>query len=82
MKKTYNLILSTLLLLLISSSGCKKFIDEKVNIDPNKPADVPLSLLLSSTQGALGFSLGSDLSRFSSLWIQLFKTIQRIFLVD
>lgn len=70
MKKTYNLILSTLLLMLISSSGCKKVIDEKINIDPNKPADVPVSLLLSSTQGALGFSLGSDLARFPSLWVQ------------
>ena len=46
MKKIYKLVISTFIIVLVLSTGCKKVIDEDVNIDPNKPADVPMSLLL------------------------------------
>ena len=72
MKKTNIKLLCLLLVapLIITNSGCKKFIDPKINIDPNTPPDAPMSTLLPSIEEGLAYSTGSDLGRFTSLWIQ------------
>ncbi|MEO8087547.1 MAG: SusD/RagB family nutrient-binding outer membrane lipoprotein [Bacteroidota bacterium] len=65
-------IISTMLsvVLLFSVSSCKKYIDEDINVNPNQPSDVPLSLLLPSLEGGLAYTTGSDMSRIPGLWIQ------------
>ncbi len=70
MKKIYKITFSVLALMVITSTGCKKIIDEDVNVNPNNPIDAPMSLLLPSAEGGLAFSLGSDLGRFPSLFVQ------------
>src|ERR1043165_735753 len=63
------IILISISALLITSS-CKKDFFTKVNNNPNAPDSVNPSSLLSTVEGSLGYSQGSDLSRYSSLFTQ------------
>src|SRR5436309_14530712 len=55
---------------LLITSSCKKDFFTEVNIDPNAPDSVNPSSLLSTVEGSLGYSQGSDLSRYSSMFTQ------------
>ncbi len=57
--------------------GCKKWIEDDYNIDPNKPAEVSLPLMLSAAEGGWGFLHGSDISRFASLFTQHHAGVDR-----
>jgi hypothetical protein len=61
-----KLILSLIIMALFSS--CKKFMD--VNKTPNNPTIVPPSVMLPTTTIALGFAVGNDLARATSLIVQ------------
>jgi hypothetical protein len=50
--------------------SCEKWIDPDVNLSENSPTDVPLALLLPSTQASLFYVLGGDHSRAASIWMQ------------
>ena len=69
MKKTFFKISAILITGAILFS-CESWIDHDLNKSPNAPIDVPLSLLLPSTQGALFYSFGGDHSRAPSIWMQ------------
>ena len=69
MKKTFFKISAILITGAILFS-CEDWIDHDLNKSPNAPIDVPLSLLLPSTQGALFYSFGGDHSRAPSIWMQ------------
>lgn len=49
-------------------SSCGDFIDD--NVSPNLTVSNPPNLILPSVESMLGFSMGSDLHRYSSLWSQ------------
>jgi hypothetical protein len=70
MKKIKIIIALAIIANIFTLSSCKKFIDEDINIDPNNPEDVPMNVLLPGIEANLGYSYGSDLSRYPSLWIQ------------
>ena len=76
----YRFLKSTVLisfsaLLLIS---CDKWIDDKTNINPDSPADVPMNLMLPAIQQAMGYNLsGNDLVRTTNIWMQQFDGIDR-----
>ncbi len=55
---------------LLTSSSCKKALD--INTSPNLPSDVPINTLYSGAATSVGFTAGSDFSRFSSLIMQQF----------
>ncbi len=56
-------------ILLSSITACKKdYFD--INTDPNHPADVPVSLLLPSAEGAIAHTLGNDMQIIGGLWSQ------------
>ncbi|PWS27975.1 hypothetical protein DHW03_10455 [Pedobacter yonginense] len=57
-------------LIIIGLSSCKKFVD--INDNPTRLKDPDASLILPSAQGNLGFTMGSDIHRFTSLWVQQF----------
>ncbi|MEC5142414.1 SusD/RagB family nutrient-binding outer membrane lipoprotein [Chitinophaga sp. 212800010-3] len=59
------LLLSTFLL---TSAGCKKFLD--VNKDPNNAADVTVNVLLPSAESGLTFALGNTLTIDGGIWAQ------------
>lgn len=56
--------------ILISTSSCNKWIDSDINISPNDPKDVSMDLLLPAAQGQLAFTLGGDLGRYTSIYMQ------------
>jgi len=59
-----------LLLIIVSTTSCKKWIDEDINKDPNQPEDVSMNVLLPGIEVNLAYTFGSDLNRYPSLWIQ------------
>lgn len=68
--KKYRLKLLMLSLVAVFATSCEKWIDADMNISPNSPADVPMSLLLPSAEAGIAYSAGGELSRYSSMWMQ------------
>jgi len=68
--KFSNIVIGALLLLAFAFSSCEKWIDPDINVSENSPTDVPLNLLLPSTQASLFYVLGGDHSRAASIWMQ------------
>ena len=64
--KIYSIILAVLLML----GSCESWIDSEVNVDPNNPSDVPVSLLLPDIQGFWAYQMGGDMTLASRLWMQ------------
>ena len=59
-------------------SGCKKWIDTDLNIDPDQPADVPMSLLLPSIEASSAYTIGGNTAvRTSNIWMQFFDGVDR-----
>ena len=69
MKKTRLKIIAGLLLIGIMSA-CDSFFD--INVSPNLAAAVPARTLMASVTGSVGFHMGSDIHRFSSIYAQQF----------
>jgi len=57
--------------------SCSQWIDPKVNIDPNSPADAALSNLLLGAEVSVAYTFGGDLNRYSSLLTQHNRGIDR-----
>jgi hypothetical protein len=57
-------------LAILCAAGCKKSFFTDVNVDPNVPKDVAPNLILSTSEAALAYTQGGDLSRFTSLITQ------------
>ncbi|MGO4290290.1 SusD/RagB family nutrient-binding outer membrane lipoprotein [Chitinophaga sp. RAB17] len=66
--KTNIIALFFLSTLLLSSVGCKKFLD--VNKDPNNAVDVPVNVLLPSAETGLTYAVGNTLSINGGIWAQ------------
>lgn len=64
-----------LLTAFVSSCG---WIDTDLNIDPDAPGDVPMSLLLPGVQQSIGFTvLGNDAARPTNIWMQFYDGVAR-----
>jgi hypothetical protein len=61
-------VAATLAVLVLSASGCKKFLD--VNDNPNLPEHVDVPLILPSAQAAIGHVLGNHFQIYGSIWGQ------------
>lgn len=61
-------VAATLAVLVLSTSGCKKFLD--VNDNPNLPEQVDVPLILPSAQAAIGHVLGNHFQIYGSIWGQ------------
>jgi len=72
-KIIYGLIFIAVLFL----SSCKQWIDTSLNVDPTAPQDATLATILPATQIALGYVLGGDYGRLSSMFTQHHKGIAR-----
>jgi Starch-binding associating with outer membrane len=75
MKKYKYISTAFLAAAILVGSSCKKYLD--VNVDPNNilgtPANAPLPQILTSATVNIGFTGGSDLSRYTALVIQHFS---------
>jgi hypothetical protein len=81
MKYKYKLILRSLVLvfsLSLLTTSCSEWIDHDLNIDPDSPAAVPMSLLLPSVQQSMGYHLlGNNTVRTNNIWMQQFDGVDR-----
>ena len=81
MKNIYKLILNKLVVvlsLLLISTSCSDWIDHDLNVDPDSPSNVPMSLILPSVQQAMGYHLvGNNTVKTNNIWMQQFDGVDR-----
>ncbi len=81
MKKNRNITykgLALILSVLVFTISCEKWNDSDINIDPDKPADVPMSLILPGIQLSMGYNLvGNNTVRTNNIWMQIFEGTDR-----
>jgi hypothetical protein len=68
MKTTYLIKATFLLLLIVSVTGCKKFLD--VNENPNNPDQATPNLLLPTVEAAIGQVVGNSFQVYGNFWAQ------------
>lgn len=67
-----------LFMVVVLVSSCDSWIDPEINIDPDAPGDVPISLLLPAIQQSIGFTiLGNDAVRPTNILMQLMDGVDR-----
>lgn len=77
MKTNKLFILGVVVMFMITSISCKKFID--VNQNEDLPSTVPPKVLLPSAEGSLAYSMGGDASRYISVFMQYVTGASRQF---
>jgi hypothetical protein len=71
MKNRYLINLGTIFLLAMFIISCEKWIDPKINEDPDSVIDVPYNLLLPAVEVDLAYVLGGmDLRGITGMWVQ------------
>jgi hypothetical protein len=71
MKNKYFIKFGTILLLAVFISSCEKWINPKINEDPDAVVDVPFNLLLPAIQVDLGYVIGGmDIAGVAGMWVQ------------
>ena len=69
--KRYIKITVTIALLFSLLPACEKWIDPDLNIDPDRPLDVPMKLLLPSIQATMAYDIGgNDAVRLTGILMQ------------
>jgi hypothetical protein len=71
MKKIF---ISALLIMLACS--CEKWIDPKMNVDPNNPTDVAMPQLVAPIEANLAYITGGEIARWDCVWMQQIAGIQ------
>jgi Starch-binding associating with outer membrane len=66
----------TAILIAGASVSCN-FIDPKINVDPNQPADVPINLLTAGIETNIAYVLGGDFGRYTNIWTQHLGGVDR-----
>lgn len=77
MKKINLIIAGIAVMLMITVTSCKKFLD--VNQNDNEPTSVNPKVLLPSAEASLAYSMGGDASRFTSIFMQYITGASRQF---
>lgn len=79
MKNIRFKFIGVLLLLALVLGSCKKWIDTKMNVNPDAPKDVPMASLVPAIEASMAYTLigGNDYSRVTSQWMQYFNGIAR-----
>jgi len=79
MKKINIKLIGLVLLMVLALGSCKNWIDTNLNKNPELPADVPMSSILTGVQANMGYNTigGNDLCRVTSIWMQYFQGVAR-----
>ncbi len=79
MKNINIRIIGVLVAAMLIFSGCKKWIDTDINVNPDAPADVPMNTILPAAQAGMAFVAigGTDMCRVTSIWMQQLQGIVR-----
>jgi hypothetical protein len=78
LKKIINKRFVVVLSLALMATSCDNWIDQDINVDPDSPSDVPMSLLLPAIQQSMGYNLvGNNSVRTNNIWMQQFDGTDR-----
>ncbi|MEO9571341.1 MAG: SusD/RagB family nutrient-binding outer membrane lipoprotein [Polaribacter sp.] len=78
MKKIEIKNIITILAILLLTVSCNDWIDHDINVDPDSPSDVPMSLILPGIQQSMGYNLvGNNTVRTNNIWMQHFDGTDR-----
>src|SRR5512133_3075930 len=57
-------------------SSCEKWIDPKMNVDPNNPKDVAMAQLIAPVEANLAYIVGGEMARWDCVWMQQIAGLQ------
>ncbi len=79
MKKINIKLIGLVFLMALAFGSCKSWIDTNINTNPDLPADVPMSSILTGVQANMAYNTigGNDISRVTSIWLQYYQGIAR-----
>jgi hypothetical protein len=63
-------------LIIVLACSCEKWIDPKLNVDPNNPTDVAMPQLVAPIEANLAYITGGELARWDCVWMQQIAGIQ------
>ena len=66
-----------LALLALTAVACSSYIDEELNVDPNKPSSVPVNAMLPQIAIQVADSYGGEFSRFNCMLSQQVEGVER-----
>jgi hypothetical protein len=69
-------IVLPMLLIMMLLSSCDKWIDPKMNVDPNNPTEVAMAQLVAPIEANLAYVVGGELARFICPWMQQIAGLQ------
>jgi hypothetical protein len=69
-------IVLPILLIMMLLSSCEKWIDPKMNVDPNNPTEVAMAQLVAPIEANLAYVVGGELARFVCPWMQQIAGLQ------
>jgi hypothetical protein len=69
-------IVFSILLIMMLSSSCEKWIDPKMNVDPNNPTDVAMAQLIAPVEANLAYIVGGEIARWDCVWMQQIAGLQ------
>jgi hypothetical protein len=69
-------ILILVLLFAALFSACEKWIDPKMNVDPNNPTDVAMAQLIAPVEANLAYIVGGEIARWDCVWMQQIAGLQ------
>jgi len=78
MRKLKNIAIIGVLTLVLAMTSCQKWIAPEVNIDPDRPTSVDLSLILPAVEVNAAYVLGGfDVAGVTGIWMQYIKGTDR-----
>jgi hypothetical protein len=79
MKKINIKLIGLVFLMALALGSCKSWIDTNINTNPDLPADVPMSSILTGVQANMAYNTigGNDISRVTSIWLQYYQGTAR-----
>lgn len=75
--KINNIKTKLILLLAVFAASCSSYIDEELNVDPNKPSSVPVNALLPQIGVSIADLTGGEFSRFNCMLSQQIEGVER-----
>jgi len=74
----YNILKTKFIALLaLMAVSCSSYIDEELNVDPNKPASVPVNALTPQIAVSIADLTGGEFSRFNCMLTQQIEGVER-----
>ena len=78
MKRSFKLNITLLAAFLVMLSGCEKWIDTDMNINPDVPSDVPMKLLIPTLEVSMAYQIGGIRAvKTTNIYMQFLNGVAR-----